>query len=33
VVNKLIAEMDKYDAKVWVISGFPKSLENLEVFN
>ena len=25
--------MDKVDAKVWVISGFPKSLENLEVFN
>jgi hypothetical protein len=29
----LIAEMDKADAKVWVISGFPKSIENLEAFN
>ena len=33
VVNHLIAEMDNHNGQVYVISGFPKSQENLDVFN
>lgn len=32
VVDKLVEEMDKSEADVYVISGFPKSQENLECF-
>lgn len=32
VVDKLIEEMDKTEAEVYVISGFPKSQDNLLIF-
>ena len=33
VVDKLVEEMDKHQAEVYLITGFPKSMENMEIFN
>jgi len=33
VVDKLVEEMDKTVAEVYLITGFPKSMENMEIFD